>query len=197
MGGAIAFPEHGVRPSRERRNRRVRAQTRGADDLAAVVDPEGESDGVAGERTEFLNRAVRRPFDGFKLENLTERRAAGQASPGRCAILRKPDYLASIVETKSVGVALVAAQERGQRAQGPISPDGPQALTLGAPSAKVLSVRIWIGSLGANRRLAAGVGPVRPTVAAGAGGSLQCAEVSQRTVAKPKEGVLGASGSQV
>src|ERR1035437_6454068 len=112
-------------------------------------------------------------------------------------MLRKPDYLASIVETKSVGVALVAAQEGGKRRHDAIFPDGPEALRVSAVRAEVLPVRIRPGCLGANRGLAAGVRPVRRAVTAGAGGSLQCAEVSQGTAAKPKEGVLGASGSQV
>src|ERR1017187_750678 len=69
----------------------VRAQTRRADGLAVVVDPPGESDGVARERAEFPHLAVWSPDRGLKPELLIRNRhgAGGIGS----AILRKPDHL--------------------------------------------------------------------------------------------------------
>src|ERR1039457_6994843 len=85
------------------------------------------------------------------------------------AIFRKPDYLALIVQAKSVGV--VAARQIGKRGQCPIFPDGREALTMGAVLAKVFTIRIHRGSLGTNRRLATPIRPAGPTIAGGTGGA--------------------------
>src|ERR1039457_3309346 len=111
------------------------------------------------------------------------------------AIFRKPDYLALIVQAKSVGV--VAARQIGKRGQCPIFPDGREALTMGAVLAKVFPIRIHRGSLGTNRRLATPIRPAGPTIACGASDSAQCAEVAQGAAAIPKKSVLGAPASQV
>ena len=60
------------------------------------------------------------------------------------AILRKPDYLASIIEIKGAGTcsrSSPAALQSRKRLQGPIFPDGPEALTVCTETAKVLSRR--------------------------------------------------------
>jgi hypothetical protein len=99
--GVPSLPqEHSMRPRHEhRRQSRIRAQTRGADRLAVVVDPEGESDGVAVKWTEFPDLAVWLPYRGFEAETLIR----------RCAfcflisLLRKHDYLVSIVDPNTPG----------------------------------------------------------------------------------------------
>ena len=188
-------------PSRvHRRENGVRAQTRRANGLAVVVDAEAECDGVAAVRMEFMDLAIWFPDHGFKTENLVGR--AGCAGWIRNAILRKPDDLALIVEIKSAGVfaalRVLAALQVGKRLQGPIFPDGPEALTVSLVPAKVFAGRTEIsGGLGTNRRLATQVRPVGPAVAGGTGWSVECAEVVQAAAAIPKEGVLGAAGNEV
>jgi len=77
-------------------------------------------------------------------------------------ILGKPDYLASIVEIESGGV--VAARQVGERRQGPMLPNGRQALQVSAEFAKVFTVRIGHESFGKNRCHATGVRPARIAV---------------------------------
>jgi hypothetical protein len=61
-----------------------------------VVDPKGESDGVATKRTKFVDLArFRPPYNGFEVENLR-----GRAVCVLSLILRNPDFLASIVANK-------------------------------------------------------------------------------------------------
>ena len=62
---------------------------------------------------------------------------------------------------------------------------------MGAVLAKIFAIRICLGSLGTNRRLATRVRAVRPAIAGGTGGSVQCAEVAQVADAIPKKSVLG------
>ena len=53
MGRAIFFPQYSMRPVGHRREDRVPAPARNADGLTAFIDPESDSDGVAGERLKF------------------------------------------------------------------------------------------------------------------------------------------------
>lgn len=151
VSGRAVFPEHGVRPNFEWKKWSVRARTGRADHLAFVVDPKSESDGIAAERTEFLDLALPwPPYRRFKIEDLRQR-AAWVPS----AILCKPDYLASIVESKSL--AIISA-EGGKRHHGPIFPNGPEAYKVSAETTKVFPQRIGQRSLSRNRQL---VPPVR------------------------------------
>src|SRR5271154_1124132 len=103
----------------QRRQRGVRAQPRRADRLAVVVDPETECDGVATVRLELPDLTIRPPDNRFKTVKLIER--AGGAGWIDNAILRKPDYLASIIEIKGAGilaaVRVVAALQSRKRLQ--------------------------------------------------------------------------------
>src|SRR5271154_6632839 len=70
-GRAVCFPQHRVRSECDRRKDDVRAQTRCTDGLAFVVEPEGRSYRVAGERLEFADGAGPwSPDHRFIIENL-------------------------------------------------------------------------------------------------------------------------------
>src|SRR5580658_8164461 len=86
----------------------VRARTRHPDRLAFVIDPEGDSDSVAGERMEFPNLVLPRPpYHGFIIENLRPaavERHSGWALWIAGVLLRVPRHLALIVDGAVTGV---------------------------------------------------------------------------------------------
>src|SRR5262249_10170380 len=142
-GRAVFVPEHGVRPSRDRRNISVPARTRRADSLAVVVDPEGHSDGVAVERAEFPDLARPwPPYHSFKTETVrpgTVVRRCWGALRVHGVILRDPGHFASIADLPD---RAVVAPEQRQLSHNAVLPQGGQTREASTVATKVLTIGV-------------------------------------------------------
>src|SRR5215469_12093340 len=161
------------------------ASTRTADNLAYVVYCDRSSDIVAVERAKLLDLArFRPPNDSLGIEDLR-----GNAGWVMSAVLRHADYLAEIVDRKSLAVIASQRGERGHNAILPAEGKTYMVDTLAKVAPTEITLRLlpeWIclGCLGCTDDNAKVIGRTRSAVEPS-----ECAEVDLRTL-PPQEGVL-------
>ena len=165
LRSAVLVPEHGVRPKGDGRKQRIRTRARRANGLAAVIDRDGHSHRIAGQRTEYADIPQLWPPDhGLKTENLWSCAIDGNSWRARRihrCIFSDPGRFASIVHCADR--AVVASQQR-ELSHHSVFPKRRQTRESGAIGAKVFVPWILRRAFRLHQSLPLFVEGERPTV---------------------------------